>query len=1126
MDIGQLVGKAILDVSDWINGADQAMSAIADLSAAAAAVGAATAAGIGAMAGIGIEVASNADRATVALGVMMKDTKAAGELMAEIRKMAAATPFESSDLVAGAQSLMSMGFAAEEVIPTLTALGDAAAAAPAGMQAALPLIVRAFGQIRAKGKVSMEELYQLGENGVGAIGMIAESLGVTVAEAMKRVESGGLDAATGLNALMQGIERDLGGMMQKQSQTLDGVLSTLSDTFKMALGDLAAPLVDALTAAVPAVSDLAGAMVAGLEPFIGVMTSGVNAAADMVRAFNETDAAARAMGAGGVASVGLLIGAVGAVVYTANAATAAVGTLATAVAGLEAVAAPLLAVAGAVGVVGAAFYALYTAFATEGEGMLDFLARIGDVIYAKMQPAIEAATQAAAAFGAGFMAGLGDIRPLVAQLGAALVRLGGVAMEVIGLLGLADWQVWYKIGTAVGAVATTVAGRLVDGLAEVLDFFAAINDMMGPMIAGIGRVASAMVGLVSGATDLKGVLEGIGAGFRAALVTPFAASMSIIVKIAAGVAGEIADIMQAIPGVAGSPAVAALRDLESRGSALAQDIMRQTTESIRGGLKINMELDAAAVDVATGGITFNMEEAAGAVGGFNMETDAAAGGMMRYGNALAHLTGQTEAATKAAKKKAEEEVDIGKLAEMFAAQYDARDNPAADFLRDFYADVQRASDATDIAGVQADLAIAMTAHSLTMDQVVAAEAAVAQRTRQILAALPESSEAEKMGAVLKFGAPTDLGSQIRGWIKKVMAGLDPVADDFKDLGAATGRIADAIGQVAGGVGNIMLDALGGLGEAIRAGIEGAKQGGAAGAVVAVVGSMMSQTESFKNLAANLTDQFTVMVSALDPLVKGIGMVLTPVMDMAGVILTGLKPAFEFAARILGMLSPALMALSAGLQGIGVILDVAFKVLEPLMPIVEVAFMGLFRVMQGVSLVVLSVAWLIGSAWNMVLDGVIRLLAWINDKVGGMDDAIAKIRDMKADTGGMEEAMRALTDMTYASAYATAEASASTAMLAESAADAAESLTNVPSGYKVALARFEATQAQTMGGAAAGMSAGGGAGGIVVENLYISAQDPEELAVKLEQLAKTKAYRYTGTSLIGQAPRYSGSGSGP
>ena len=1048
MDIGQLVGKAILDVSDWISGADQAMSAIADLSAAAMAVGAATAAGIGAMAGIGIEVASNADRATTALGVMMKDTEAAGALMQDIRAMAAATPFESADLVAGAQSLMSMGFAAEEVIPTLTALGDAAAAAPAGMQAALPLIVRAFGQIRAKGKVSMEELYQLGENGVGAIGMIAESLGVTTAEAMKRVESGGLDAATGLNALMQGIERDLGGMMAKQSQTLDGVLSTLSDTFKATLGDMARPLVDALIAAIPQISAMGGVMLSALQPFFDGMAVAVRVVGALAAGFNDLSPEVQSFGAiavGATASAAMGIGTIGA---AAALVIPVVVTLAGAIAALDAALAPVLIAVGAVGVaftaasavavaaisaIAAEWYILYSAWESDTGGMRSAMLAVWAVVQA----------------GYAVISGLAGA---ILDAGRAWVgATGRMEGEATGLLG--------TVREVAAGIYTSLSG-------------------------GVGR-AAASVG------DMLGKI-------RDAFVDMALTALTAVQRLLLA--------MSAIPGM-------------SADLAVAQGKITEAVALIAGMRGGGFKFEFAAPDLSglsswwQGVTTTGTEQAAAS-----------------YANALAGLTpGAAEQkgdGKESPKKKAEEEVDIGKLAEMFAAQYDARDNPAADFLRDFYADVQRASDATDIAGVQADLAIAMTAHSLTMDQVVAAEAAVAQRTRQILAALPESSEAEKAGALLKFGTPTDLGSQIRGWIRKVMAGLDPVADDFKDLGAATGRIADAIGQVAGGVGNIMLDALGGLGEAIRAGIEGAKQGGAAGAVVAVVGSMMSQTESFKNLAANLTDQFTVMVSALDPLVKGIGMVLTPVMDMAGAILTGLKPAFEQAARILGMLSPALMALSAGLQGIGVILDVAFKVLEPVMPIVEAAFMGLFRVMQGVSLVVLSVAWLIGSAWNLVLDGVIRLLAWINDKVGGMDDAIAKIRDMKADTGGMEEAMRALTDMTYASAYATAEASASTAMLAESAADAAESLTNVPSGYKVALARFEATQAQTMGGAAAGMSAGGGAGGIVVENLYISAQDPEELAVKLEQLAKTKAYRYTGTSLIGQAPRYSGSGSGP
>lgn len=1125
MDIGNLIGKAILDISDWMSGADRAMSAISDLSAAAAAVGAATAAGIGAMAGIGVEVASNADRATTALGVMMKDTEAAGALMADIRQMAAATPFESGDLVAGAQSLMSMGFAASEVIPTLTALGDAAAAAPAGMQAALPLIVKAFGQIRAKGKVSMEELYQLGENGVGAIGMIAESLGVTVAEAMDRVSSGGLDAATGLNALMQGIERDLGGMMAKQSQTLDGVLSTLSDTFKVALGDMAAPLVDSLTRAVPAVSQLAGAMVAGLGPFIQIMTQAVDRAAGMIEAFNQTNASAQAMGATGVASVGLLIGALGAVVYSANAATAAVGTLAAAVGGLEAVAAPILAIGAAVGVVGGAFYALYSAIGAEGEGPLDFLSRMGGVLLDEVRPAIDAVQQAGAAFLAGFGVGLGDLTPLIASIGKTLADTLASAMNLIGeLIGAGNgWQAWYQLGAIMGSLAKTLATTMTDALNTGTRMVRSMHAVFGPLLASLAELVRGLFDLLSaatkvgnayrrmttdlaggfndlkgGATDLLSAFKRTAYGISGAIISVVAGVVTASLALISQLAGGLGMLLDAIPGVASTgigESLAGVADaLTSTAQGMADSLVAKVVRGVEGST-FNMEVNGMVAPDMGG--TFNMEAAASAAG-FNMEMDAAASGVGRYGNALAGLTAQTEAATKSAKgadsaAKAVKPPDIDALAAQFATQYDPVASPVIDFLRGFYADLEKADTGADLAALRADLAVAMGRYSLTIEQIAAAEEAIGGKI---------AAETSGIGATIGAAAAQ-------------------AADDLQT--AFRERLASA----AAGAGDILMTALGDVGTVIKAGVEGFKTGGAAGAAVAAVGAMLAQTESFQNLIANVNTAFAGMLTALDPLVQGIGMVVMPVMDLVSALLGGLAPVFKTLGGVLGMFAPALSALGGALAGIGMILEVSMKIIEPVMPILEMSFRILFNVLKVVSLIVMAVALAIGTAWNAVLETISRVISGISRALGGidaLDELTRSIQSQKVDTAGMAEAMADLASTTYDQAYANASAASSTAMMAEAAADATEALTNVPSGYKVALARFNATAAATSAGSAAQMGRGGGGSAVNIENVTVIANDPEALLEQIEGIANKRAYRYSGVGAVYAVQnRYTGRG---
>lgn len=993
MDIGKLIGKAILDVSQWVANADAAISAINDLSAAAAAVGAATAAGIGALAGIGVEVASNADRATTALGVMMKDADAAGKLMADIRKLAAATPFESADLVAGAQSLMSMGFAASEVIPTLTALGDAAAAAPAGMQAALPAIVRAFGQIRAKGKVSMEELYQLGENGVGAIGMIAESLGVTVAEAMERVSSGGLDAATGLNALMQGIERDLGGMMAKQSQTLDGVLSTLSDTFKTALGDAARPLVDALIQAIPVVSQLAGAMVAGLQPFILLMADATRYAGAMTAALNTLDPALVSMGATAAAVATLAVGGMGAIAVATLSIVPSALSAAAAVATLDAALAPILIIVGALGA------------AVSLLGMV-FTATVAAV-------AIEWAS-----FYAMYQADFLSIRSITSAawsvLEAGIAIVGGLASAFAGAA-----KGWLQS-----------IGLMGDGLSDLTDGAQGAAGSIGGALSAAMATASATV-----ADVLKGMRDGF-----------LDMALSVI-----GALQQMVSVLASIPGMAGVAAQAAGKLTEAtftiaaaRGSDLGAPQI--VLPDIDLSALLPPDMAAAYRDYMAG------------MKGATTETAS-------YANALAGMTSEAGKADGSGKESPEMKalrVELERMAEDLGRASDAIRKGSAGF-------------SVALADVDAKIKLAATRETMRIT-----------------------------------GAASAAGAAIGGAIEQA-------TEDY--AAAMRARLASA----AAPVGNLMLDALGGLGDAIGAAIEGFKTGGVAGAVTAALASLISQSESFKNLTASLGEMFTSLLTGLDPLIQGIGMVLVPVMNLFGSLMGALAPAFKMLGQIMGMIAPALAILAGVFQGVGLILEVVMQILEPIMPVFELAFRVLFNVLKVVALIVMGVALALGAAWNGILEVIARVVSGLSNALGGieaLDKMAAALRDQKVDTAGMADAMADLATTTYDQAYASASAASSAAMMAEAANEATESLTNVPSGYKIALARFNATEATQMGGAASGMSSGAQSGGIVITGqVVVVADDPKTFLEKLQDAAETATFRYSGTAFPLTAARY-------
>lgn len=176
----------------------------------------------------GFDTASAAEQADIAFSTMLGPERAKA-MLEELAEFARKTPFEMSGLTSATQKLLAYGFAAEDVIPLLTAVGDATAGLGAG-QEGIDAVTRALGQMQAKGKAYAEEMLQLTEVGIPAWEYLADALGTDVAGAQELVTKGAVDAETAIAALKAGMEGDFGGMMAEQATTLQGALSNLSDS--------------------------------------------------------------------------------------------------------------------------------------------------------------------------------------------------------------------------------------------------------------------------------------------------------------------------------------------------------------------------------------------------------------------------------------------------------------------------------------------------------------------------------------------------------------------------------------------------------------------------------------------------------------------------------------------------------------------------------------------------------------------------------------------------------------------------------------------------------------------------------------------------------------------------------
>lgn len=203
--------------------------------------GATVSAPVIAVGALGVAFNATREQAEVAFTTMLGSGEAARDFLDDLAQFAARTPFEFTGITQASQKLMAMGFEAEQVIPMMTAVGDAVAALGGG-QFEIDRVVRALGQMEARGKTSAQEMLQLTEVGIPAWQMLADAIGVSVPEAMDLVSKGAIDSTTTINAVLGGMSAQFGGMMEQQSQTWNGVMSTIKDTVMMTLGTILLPL--------------------------------------------------------------------------------------------------------------------------------------------------------------------------------------------------------------------------------------------------------------------------------------------------------------------------------------------------------------------------------------------------------------------------------------------------------------------------------------------------------------------------------------------------------------------------------------------------------------------------------------------------------------------------------------------------------------------------------------------------------------------------------------------------------------------------------------------------------------------------------------------------------------------
>lgn len=249
------------------------VGAVKGLGTTVAAMGTAAATGITALGKIGLDYNSEMEKYTTNFEVMLGSQEAAVAKVESLKKMAASTPFEMAGLADATQQLLAMNVASEDTEKYITQLGDISL----GNSEKFNSLVGAFGKMNSTGKVTLEYINMMAEQGFNPLNIIAQQTGETMTQLYDRLSKGNVTLDEVKNAME--IATSTGGQfadgMKKASETTEGMMSTLADNVKSLIGEVFLPVSEGLKNTVlPAAIDTVDKLTSAFrERGIGGMTS-------------------------------------------------------------------------------------------------------------------------------------------------------------------------------------------------------------------------------------------------------------------------------------------------------------------------------------------------------------------------------------------------------------------------------------------------------------------------------------------------------------------------------------------------------------------------------------------------------------------------------------------------------------------------------------------------------------------------------------------------------------------------------------------------------------------------------------------------------------------------------------
>ena len=216
----------------------------------------------------GVEFNSKMEKYQTAFTTLIGNEEEAARVMAQIREDAARTPFDVDSLTQANQMLIAAGISADQARGDVLNLANAIAATGGG-SAELSRMAANLQQIQNTGKATAMDIRQFANAGINIYGLLADSMGVTAAEAAEMDVTYEQLAAALAHAADAGGKYE--GALEAQSQTFQGRISTLKDNATQLAGALTEDLFAKLSdGALPMVMDwvatlLEAAQTGGIE---------------------------------------------------------------------------------------------------------------------------------------------------------------------------------------------------------------------------------------------------------------------------------------------------------------------------------------------------------------------------------------------------------------------------------------------------------------------------------------------------------------------------------------------------------------------------------------------------------------------------------------------------------------------------------------------------------------------------------------------------------------------------------------------------------------------------------------------------------------------------------------------